>query len=70
MKSQEKSAKTEDLVFQWDRNEQVYSEQQAFSKSDKNTKRNVEDYLKFLSDMEPALNLPTRDRIANKQFTI
>ena len=70
MKSQEKSARIEDLVFQWDRGEQLYSEQQAFSKSDKNAKRNIEDYLEFLSDIEPARDLPTRERLANKQFKI
>ena len=70
MKSQEKSAKIDNLVFQWDREEQIYSEQQDLYKSDIHTKRRVEDYLEFLSDIEPTHDLLNMDRIANKQFKI
>ena len=70
MKSGEKSTKVENLEFHWDKSEQLYSERQDYIRTDKSTKRNVEEYFKFLSDIEPACVLPVKDRIADKQFTL
>ena len=70
MKSVEKSTKAETLEFHWDKSEQLYSERQDYIRTDKNTKRNVEDYFKYLSYIMPACVLSAKDRIADKQFTL
>ena len=70
MKSVERSTKVKNLEFHWDKGEQLYSEQQDTIRTDKSTKRNLEDYFKFLSDIESAYVLPAKDRIADKQFTL
>ncbi len=70
MKSQEKPVKNNRLNLQWDKDEQLYLEQQELGKTEQKTKRNVEEYLEFLSDILPASAESLKDRIADKQFTL
>jgi len=70
MRSQEKPVKNNKLNLQWDKDEQSYLEQQELGKTEQRTKRNVEEYLEFLSDILPTSAESLKDRIADKQFTL
>ena len=70
MKSQEKPVKNNNLNLQWDQDEQLYSDHQKPGKMEQKAKRNVEEYLEFLSDILPTSSESLKDRIADKQFTL
>ena len=70
MRSQEKPVKNNKLNLQWDKDEQSYLEKQELGKTQQRTKRNVEEYLEFLSDILPTSDESLKDRIADKQFTL
>lgn len=70
MRSQEKPVKNNKLNLQWDKDEQSYLEQQELGKTKQRTKRNVEEYFEFLSDILPTSAESLKDRIADKQFTL
>ena len=68
MKSQIKTA--EKLEFKWDKRQQVFCEKKKLTKTDKNTQRDVNEYLKFLSEIKVGGVLPEKNRLADKQFTL
>ncbi len=68
MKLQNK--KSEKLNLVWDKKEQVFTEKQKLQKTDKNTKRDVEEYFQFLSEIESDRVLPSKERPVDKQFVL
>ncbi len=65
-----KLMKTNKLELHWDKNEQRYSEQHKHTQINNNQKRDVEEYFKFLSDIEPDHFIPKKERPVDKQFTL
>jgi len=69
-KSPGKKGKSNTLDLRWDTKFQLFEEQQKKGKKTGIKKRNLEDYLDFLSDIEPAFPETPRKRLADKQFTL
>ena len=61
--------KIENLEFTWDKNEQLFSEQEYVLR-DKSIKRDVEDYFEFLSNFDFVNKLYIKERIADKKFSL
>jgi hypothetical protein len=62
MKSRNKS-----LEFIWDKQEQIFVEQQELKNTNNNNPKDVDEYFKFLNDIKPGV-LPEKEILADKQF--
>lgn len=57
------------LDFAWDKEQQDFIEQQERKKVSKDEVRDVEDYFRFLEEIDPGV-LPKKEKLADKQFTL
>ena len=69
MNSPVEKIKNKNLDLHWDKKEQTYLEKKQFVETDSNTKRDVQDYLNFLSDFTPSYFKATKEKTADIQFT-
>lgn len=56
------------LEFFWDKKEQLFAEQQELKNIKKNNIRDIDEYFKFLTDIEPGV-LSEKEILVDKQFT-
>ena len=57
------------LDFTWDKEQQEFIEQQENKNPEKDTPRDVEDYFRFLEEIDPG-TLPKHEKLADKQFKL
>ncbi len=70
MRSQGKPGKMDNLKLKWDKKEQLYIDQLKLNKRKPFVKRNVEEYLEFLSEIPPTSAESLKSRATDKQFTL